>query len=146
MNGACPSFTCGRSGKDTCRREGPEAAFPATFSQGGVDAWARRRFPWAHVSAPHGLGGLLQVTVKLFSHLRLELGRSLTLDLAEGATVAEAIERIGSMASPELQSMIVDRERGGYRLVPLVNGRRSRPEALLAEGDTVSLLPPLGGG
>ena len=88
----------------------------------------------------------MQVTVKLFSHLRLELGRSLILDLAEGATVAEAIERIGSMASLELQSMIVDRERGGYRLVPLVNGRRSSAEARLFDGDTVSLLPPLGGG
>lgn len=88
----------------------------------------------------------MRVEVKLFSHLRLELGRSLTIDLPDGATVATVMEHLGRLVSPELQSMIVDRERGGYRLVALVNERRSRPEAPLADGDSVSLLPPLGGG
>ena len=34
----------------------------------------------------------MRVEVKLFSHLRLELGRSLTIDLPDGATVATVME------------------------------------------------------
>jgi molybdopterin converting factor small subunit len=88
----------------------------------------------------------LRIEINLFSHLRLELGRSLTVDLPDGATVAAAMDQLEQRVSPPLRSMIVDRDRGGYRLVPLVNGRRGRAETVLANGDVVSLLPPLGGG
>ena len=88
----------------------------------------------------------MHIEVKLFSHLRLELGRSLTVEVPDDATVAVVMDHLGTLASSELESMILDRERGGYRLVALVNGRRTTPEAPLTDGDVVSLLPPLGGG
>ena len=89
----------------------------------------------------------MQVRVRLFSHLRLALGRrTLDLDLPEGAKVATAIERVRSMADSDLESMIVDRERAGYRLVVMVNGRHASPERHLQEGDVLSLLSPISGG
>ena len=72
--------------------------------------------------------------------------RSLDMDLPEGATVSTVMEHLRSMLGSELESVIVDKDRGGYRLVFLVNGQRTSPEAALQEGDVVSLLSPLGGG
>ena len=92
-------------------------------------------------------GETLQVRVRLFSHLRLSIGkRVLALDLPDGATVSTIMERVRQMVDSDVESMIVDKERGGYRLVALVNGHRTGTDTALREGDVVSLLPPLGGG
>ena len=72
--------------------------------------------------------------------------RSLALDLPDGATVSTVLERLRQMAGSEVESMIVDEERGGYRLLTLVDGHRAGSDTILKDGDTVSLLPPLGGG
>jgi molybdopterin converting factor small subunit len=83
----------------------------------------------------------------VFSHLRLALGvRSLELDLPEGATVATAIERVRAMVASDLESVIVDVERGGYRLAAMVNGRHAAPGVCLQPGDELVLLPPISGG
>ena len=89
----------------------------------------------------------MQAHIRLFSHLRMSIGkRSLHLDLPARATVSTVMESLRPMVSSDVESMIVDRERGGYRLVVLVNGHRAGPDTTLREGDVVSLLPPLGGG
>jgi len=89
----------------------------------------------------------VHVTVRLFSHLRLALGkRSLDMEMSEGATVADVMERMRTLTGPEVESMIVGGPEGGYRLVVLVNDRRTQADRALHEGDVVSLLPPLGGG
>ena len=89
----------------------------------------------------------LHVQVRLYSHLRLAMGkRTLDLDLPGGATVSTVMERLRPMVGSDVESMIVDKERGGYRLVALVNGHRAGSDVALREGDVVSLLPPLGGG
>lgn len=89
----------------------------------------------------------MHVSVRLFSHLRLALGkRSLEMELPEGATVADVMERMRMLTGPEVDSMIVGGTEGGYRLVMLVNDRRSQADCILREGDVISLLPPLGGG
>ena len=89
----------------------------------------------------------MQVHLRLFSHLRVALGRrDLDLELPEGATVATVLERLRSMVPSELESMISGGAEGGYRLVVLVNGRRTGPDKLLQDGDVITLLPPLGGG
>jgi molybdopterin converting factor small subunit len=72
--------------------------------------------------------------------------RLLELDLPEGATVATAIERVRAMVDPDLESVIVDKERGGYRLSATVNGQHADPEKRLQPGDEVTLLPPISGG
>ena len=85
--------------------------------------------------------------MRLFSHLRLALGRrDLELELPEGATVATVLERLRSMVPSHLESMVAGGAEGGYRLVVLVNERRSGPDRLLQDGDVITLLPPLGGG
>ena len=89
----------------------------------------------------------MRIQVQLFSHLRLAIGkRALALDLADGATVSTVMDHFLQIVGPDLESVIVDKGRGGYHLVTFVNGRRSSHGAALREGDTVSLLPPLGGG
>ena len=89
----------------------------------------------------------MQIRVRLFSHLRMSTGkRVLDLDLPAGATVSAVMEHLRKMVSSDVESMIVDKERGGYRLVVLVNGHRTGPDTTLREADVVSLLPPLGGG
>ena len=89
----------------------------------------------------------MHVQLRLFSHLRLALGvRTLELDLPEGATVAVAIERVRTLVDDDLERMIVDQERGGYRLVAKVNGQYADPEKRLQSGVEVILLSPISGG
>lgn len=89
----------------------------------------------------------MRVEVRLFSHLRLALGRrTVALDLPPGATLATVLDQVTDLAGPDVETMIVDRTRGGYRQVGLINGQRSGVDAALRDGDVVSLLPPLGGG
>ena len=89
----------------------------------------------------------MRVEVRLFSHLRLALGRrTVALDLPPGATLATVLDQVTDLAGPDVETMIVDRTRGGYRQVGLINGQRRGVDAALRDGDVVSLLPPLGGG
>ncbi len=89
----------------------------------------------------------MRIKTRLFSHLRLALGvRKLELDLPEGSTVATAIEQVRILVDEDLESMIVDKKRGGYRLIAMVNGQRANPEQLLQPGDEVALLSPISGG
>jgi molybdopterin converting factor small subunit len=89
----------------------------------------------------------VRVQVRLFSHLRLALGvRGMELDLPEGATVATAMERVRAMVDADLESVIVDKERGGYRLTAMINGQHAEPAKRLQPGDEVALLSPISGG
>ena len=72
--------------------------------------------------------------------------RVLDLYLPDGATVSAVMEHLRKMVSSDVESMIVDKGRGGYRLVVFVNRRRMGADTTLQEADVVSLLPPLGGG
>ena len=89
----------------------------------------------------------MRIEVRLFSHLRLALGRrTLSLELPPDATLATVLDQVSAMVGSDVESMIVDRQRGGYRQVGLINGRRSSADTALRDGDVISLLPPLGGG
>ena len=50
------------------------------------------------------------------------------------------------MVDADLESVIVDVERGGYRLAAMVNGQHADPKVRLQPGDEVALLPPISGG
>jgi molybdopterin converting factor small subunit len=90
---------------------------------------------------------VVEITVLLFSHLRLALKkRRLKLDLPAEATVGAVIERIRTMVGDDLESVIVDKERGGYRLSATVNGQHADPGKRLQSGDEVTLLSPISGG
>jgi molybdopterin synthase catalytic subunit len=74
------------------------------------------------------------VRVRLFAVLRERAGRdSIELDLPEGARVADALAAVDELA-------------GGLSLVLAVNREYAPPDAPLAAGDELALIPPVSGG
>jgi MoaE-MoaD fusion protein len=74
------------------------------------------------------------VRVKLFAMLRERAGRDeLELELPEGACVADALAAVDDLA-------------GGLSLVLAVNREYAAPDAPLAPGDELALIPPVSGG
>ena len=80
----------------------------------------------------------MSVTVLLFASYADALGTSsLRLELDDGATVTEVVERL--------------RERAGAHALPpdplvAVNERYARRDHALRAGDTVAIIPPVAGG
>ncbi|GFO67133.1 hypothetical protein GMLC_07120 [Geomonas limicola] len=74
----------------------------------------------------------MQVTIKLFAALRWKLFEEEVREYPEGTTVAQLAADLG-IPAPEI----------GIRLV---NGRHCPFEQVLQDGDTVFLMPPIGGG
>jgi MoaE-MoaD fusion protein len=82
----------------------------------------------------------MTVTVRLFAVLRERAGMdSIEVELDEGATVAEALDRLS--ARPELRDLL---DRMPVRLA--VNRDYADPETRLASGDELALVPPVSGG
>lgn len=81
----------------------------------------------------------MRVRVRYFAALREAAGREAeTLDLPEGATVAA------------VRSAVADHSPAVARVLAAcsvaVNRGYATPETVLAEGDEVAFLPPVGGG
>ncbi len=82
----------------------------------------------------------MTVTVRLFAVLRERAGRdSIEMELEEGATVAEALERLAKR--PELGDLL---ERLPVRMA--VNRDYADPDTSLSPGDELALVPPVSGG
>jgi molybdopterin converting factor subunit 1 len=76
----------------------------------------------------------MEVTVQLFAILRERAGaRELTLELPEGARVADALAELGELAD-------------GLPLVMAVNREYAREDSVLDPGDELALIPPVSGG
>jgi len=80
----------------------------------------------------------MTVTVLLFASYADALGeRKIPLDLPNGSTVREAVQRVREMA-------------GATRLPPepmvAVNEEYARPDRALVAGDEVAIIPPVAGG
>jgi MoaE-MoaD fusion protein len=76
----------------------------------------------------------MQVTVRLFAMLRERAGASeVTLELPEGARVADALASLAGLAD-------------GLPLVMAINREYAREEQALAPGDELALIPPVSGG
>ena len=82
---------------------------------------------------------MIRYQVFLFASLRERAGvDTLGIDLPEGATAADLLERLGALR-PELA--------GGLRQVAVAVGHRIVPrDAPLPPGEEVALLPPVSGG
>ncbi|HUX42699.1 MAG TPA: MoaD/ThiS family protein [Rectinemataceae bacterium] len=74
----------------------------------------------------------MKVTVKLFASLREGRFDVTSLEVREGGTIADAIAAAGL--------------RPGEATVIFKNARHAEPGESLAEGDSLSLFPPVGGG
>jgi MoaE-MoaD fusion protein len=76
----------------------------------------------------------VEVTVRLFAMLRERAGASeLTLELPDGARVADALSELGEIAS-------------GLPLVMAVNREYAPEDQVLGAGDELALIPPVSGG
>ncbi len=92
----------------------------------------------------------MQVLVKLFGEFREAAGREKQpLELADGATVAKALEELGTHI-PQLHDLMFEQGRLRDHLHVFVNGRNVATagglEAELSDGDTLTFFPPVGGG
>ncbi|HUX36587.1 MAG TPA: MoaD/ThiS family protein [Rectinemataceae bacterium] len=74
----------------------------------------------------------MKVTVKLFASLRTGRFDEALIELGKAATIADAIAASGL--------------RVGEATVIFKNARHAEPGESLAEGDSLSLFPPVGGG
>ena len=76
----------------------------------------------------------MEVTVRLFAVLRERAGApELTLELPDGARVADALDSLAGLA-------------GDVPLVMAVNREYASPETALDPGDELALIPPVSGG
>ncbi|HVN97479.1 MAG TPA: MoaD/ThiS family protein [Syntrophorhabdaceae bacterium] len=74
----------------------------------------------------------MHVTVKLFATLRKDRFDIKEVDVPEGTTVGEMIQRVGI---PDTEVTLV-----------FINGHHRLTDAKLTHGDTLALFPPIGGG
>lgn len=74
----------------------------------------------------------MNVDVRLFASLRQARFQQAKMDLREGETLAELLDRL----------QIRPHEVG----ISMVNGRHATADQPLAEGDSVALFPPIAGG
>ena len=74
----------------------------------------------------------MKTTIKLFASLREGRFDSRPCDLSDGATVQDALDSLDISAAEAA--------------ILFLNGRHTRPEQALAEGDSLAVFPPVGGG
>ncbi|OHD81582.1 MAG: molybdopterin synthase sulfur carrier subunit [Spirochaetes bacterium RIFOXYC1_FULL_54_7] len=74
----------------------------------------------------------MKTTIKLFASLREGRFDSHPCELAEGATVQDALDSANISAAEAA--------------ILFLNGRHTQPEHLLTDGDSLAIFPPVGGG
>ena len=83
----------------------------------------------------------MKVTAKLFSMFRLYAGvDQADVELPEGATTADLLDALAG----RFENPVFDIENP--LLMMMVNHQNAAPDTPLSDGDTVHLLPVLGGG
>ncbi len=90
----------------------------------------------------------MQVKVRAFGDLAKVLGREITLDVPTGSTVGDLLAKLGKG-----EKLVWEAASGDYqeqRLIILLGGLNiqflNKEKTKLNDGDTVSILPPAGGG
>jgi len=81
----------------------------------------------------------MRCEVLLFAHLADAVGsKRLEIDLADGATVADALADLGR-AHPSIAAL-------ADRIAVAVDERYVTPDTPLSDGRTIALIPPVSGG
>jgi molybdopterin synthase sulfur carrier subunit len=90
----------------------------------------------------------MQVKVRAFGDLAKVLGREITLDVPTGSTIGDLLAKLDKG-----EKLVWEAASGDYqeqRLIILLGGLNiqflNKEKTKLNDGDTVSLLPPAGGG
>mgnify|MGYP001029500998 CR=1 FL=1 len=94
-----------------------------------------------------------KIKIKFFAHLRQAAGTNeMDMDIEEGETVVDLIERLGDKFGPDFTDRIKDPTTGMLAPFLIMVGReeistvRGDLKHKLSDGDIVSLLEPVGGG
>jgi len=94
-----------------------------------------------------------KIKVKFFAHLRQAAGTNeLDMEIKEGETIKDLIDRLSNKFGPDFQDRIRDRTTGMLAPFLIMVGReeistvRGDLNHKLNDGDVVSLLEPVGGG
>lgn len=74
----------------------------------------------------------MQIKVKLFATLRENREKEMMMDIAQGTTPKEIIDRLNILKE---EAAII-----------MINGKNANPDQVLEDNDTVSIFPPIGGG
>lgn len=75
---------------------------------------------------------MIHVTVRLFATLRQNHEKEMFMELPDGTTIKDIIERLS-----------IDQKDAA---ILMINGRGAKLDAVLDENDTVAIFPPVGGG
>lgn len=77
-------------------------------------------------------GDDVQIKVKLFATLRENREKEMMMDIEQGTTAKEIIDRLNILKE---EAAII-----------MINGRHAKPDQVLEDQDTLSIFPPIGGG
>jgi molybdopterin converting factor small subunit len=75
---------------------------------------------------------MIHVTVRLFATLRQNREKEMIMELPDGTTIKDIIERLS-----------IDQKDAA---ILMINGRGAKPDTILEGNDTVAIFPPVGGG
>lgn len=90
---------------------------------------------------------MITVKVQLNSYFRKEIGqREIELSLQENANIMDLAREMGKIYGESIANMLIDKERGYFKLLSFVNNKICQKDQSLKDNDIVKLLPLLAGG
>lgn len=89
----------------------------------------------------------MKVNIILFSAARKAVGsKNLQLDLADAATINDALVELGRTYGSNFEEAIFDKNNNHYKMIFSLNSKLSQTDRKLNEGDTLAIFPASGGG
>ncbi len=89
----------------------------------------------------------MKVNIILFSVARKVVGsKNLQLDLADAATINDALGELGRIYGSNFEEAIFDKKNHHYKMIFSINSRLTQADRQLNEGDTLTIFPASGGG
>jgi molybdopterin converting factor small subunit len=89
----------------------------------------------------------MQITVESFGIIRSVLGeRRQQIELPEGATVFDAIEKLLEKGGARARKLILSPDGKSLKVLVMLGGKSIGPETVLQDGVEISLMLTIGGG
>ena len=87
----------------------------------------------------------MRVKVRLIAPIR-PVREELAVDLPDGSTLERLVDELVRLYGQEMKECLLQKDGLTPYVYFWLDGRRGAPEALLAEGMEVLIVPPIGGG